>query len=170
MTTDERGDVSEIDRMLEANRTWARTFSAGGAPAAPSRKVAVVACMDTRLVPYELLGVTAGDVHLIRNAGGLITEDALASLAVSQHALGTREVLLVHHTRCGMSGLDGAAFADRVEEATGARLPFEVRGFADVDDDVRESIRLVREAPYLVSTEVRGAVYDVDTGQLREVR
>ena len=162
--------MSEIDRMLEANRAWAASFTGGGAQAAPSRHVAVVACMDARLVPLELLGLAPGETHVIRNAGGVVTEDTLRSLAVSQHALGTREVLLVHHTRCGMTGLDGAAFADQVEQATGARPGWEVRGFTDVEDDVRESVRLVREAPYLLSTEVRGAVYDVDTGELREVR
>ena len=161
--------MSEIDRMLEANRAWAESFADGGRAAAPSRGVAVVACMDARLVPLELLGLTAGEAHVIRNAGGVVTEDALRSLAVSQHALGTREVLLVHHTRCGMTGLDGAVFAEQVEQATGTRPGWEVRGFADVEDDVRESIRLVREAPYLLSTEVRGTVYDVDTGRLREV-
>jgi carbonic anhydrase len=155
--------------MLEANVAWSQSFSAGGMPAAPSRQVAVVACMDARVLPLELLGITAGEAHVLRNAGGVVTEDTLRSLAVSQHALGTREVLLVHHTRCGMTGLDAAAFADRVEQATGTRPPWDARGFADVDDDVRESVRLVREAPYLLSTEVRGAVYDVDTGLLREV-
>jgi carbonic anhydrase len=125
--------------------------------------------MDARLDPAALLGLAAGDAHVIRNAGGVITEDALRSLTISQHALGTREVLLVHHTRCGMAGLDGAAFADAVEQATGARPPWDARGFADAEDDVRESMRLVRECPYLLSHDVRGTVYDVDTGRLSEV-
>ena len=161
--------MSEIDRALDANRTFAQGFSAGGLPGRPARGIAVVACMDARLDPLPLLGLDLGDAHVIRNAGGVVTEDTIRSLTVSQHALGTREVLLVHHTRCGMQGLDGGAFADTVEQATGARPPWDARGFADADDDVRESIRLLRECPYLLSHDIRGTVYDVDSGRLREV-
>jgi carbonic anhydrase len=161
--------VSEIDRALDANTRFAEGFSAGGMPGRPARGIAVVACMDARLDPLPLLGLELGDAHVIRNAGGVVTEDTIRSLTVSQHALGTREVLLVHHTRCGMAGLDGAAFADTVEQATGARPPWDPRGFADADDDVRESIRLLRECPYLLSHDIRGTVYDVDSGLLHEV-
>jgi carbonic anhydrase len=162
--------VAEIDRLLEQNRAFAEEFSAGGLPGPPARAVVVVTCMDARVDPAALLGLAPGDAHVLRNAGGVVTEDTLRSLTISQHSLGTREVLLVHHTRCGMQGLDAAAFAATVEESTGARPPWDPRGFADAEDDVRESVRLVRECPWLLSHEVRGAVYDVDTGLLREIR
>jgi carbonic anhydrase len=160
--------VTEVDRMLAANEEWARRFP-GALPVRPARAVAVVACMDSRMPLFPLLGLAVGDAHVIRNAGGVVTEDTIRSLTVSQHVLGTREVLLVHHTECGLQGTDGAAFAAQVERATGHRPPWPVRGFHDVDDDVRESIRLLRETPYLLSHEVRGTVYDVATGLLREV-
>jgi carbonic anhydrase len=161
-------DVAEIDRMLEANQAWAQR-APGSRPAAPARAVAVVACMDARMDVYRLLGLEPGDAHVIRNAGGVVTDDVLRSLAISQHVLGTREVVLVHHTRCGLQGADETAFADQVEQATGARPPWPMRAFTDVDDDVRESVRLVRESPYLIAPEVRGTVYDVETGRLRVV-
>jgi carbonic anhydrase len=161
--------VAEIDRMLEANERWAQQFP-GSKPVRPARKVAVVACMDSRMPLFGLLGLEIGDAHVIRNAGGVITEDVVRSLTLSQHALGTREIVLVHHTECGLQTTDDVSFADAVEEATGRRPPWAARTFTDVDDDVRESIRLIKECPYLLSREVRGTVYDVDTGLLREVR
>jgi carbonic anhydrase len=160
--------VAEIDRMLEANGHWAAQ-APGGLPARPARGVAVVACMDARMDVYRLLGLAIGDAHVIRNAGGVVTEDTVRSLAISQHVLGTREVVVVHHTRCGLQGADEAAFAEQVEQATGRRPSWSMRAFADVEDDVRESVRLIRENPYLVADEVRGTIYDVDTGRLREV-
>ena len=160
--------MGEIDRMLEANATWAQR-PPGEMPARPARGVAVVACMDARMDVYRLLDLEPGEAHVIRNAGGVVTDDVLRSLAISQHVLGTREVLLVHHTRCGLQGADEVAFADAVEQATGARPPWPMRAFADVEDDVRASMRLVRECPYLLSQEVRGAVYDVATGRLHEI-
>jgi carbonic anhydrase len=160
--------VAEIDRMLEANEEWAKRFP-GSRPVRPARKVAVVACMDSRIPLFGVLGLDIGDAHVIRNAGGVITEDTIRSLTISQHALGTREIVLLHHTECGMQSTDDVSFADTVEKATGRRPPWAPRMFVDVDDDVRESIRLVKECPYLLSTEVRGTVYDVETGRLREV-
>ncbi len=158
--------MSEIDRMLAANEQFT---GPGPQPAAPSLGVAVVACMDARVDVYRLLGLRSGEAHVIRNAGGVVTEDVLRSLAISQHVLGTREVLLVHHTRCGLEGADEGAFAAAVERATGRRPEWSMRAFADVEDDVRESMRLIQESPYLLSHQVRGAVYDVETGRLREV-
>jgi carbonic anhydrase len=118
---------------------------------------------------FGLLGLDIGDAHIIRNAGGVITEDTIRSLTISQHLLGTPEIVLVHHTDCGMQSTDDVSFADLVEQATGRRPPWAARAFTDVDDDVRESMRLLKESPYLLSTEVRGTVYDVATGRLREV-
>ncbi|WP_138756825.1 beta-class carbonic anhydrase [Modestobacter altitudinis] len=160
--------MAEIDRMLEANERWAGQFG-GSRPVRPARKVAVVACMDSRIPLFGVLGLEIGDAHVIRNAGGVITEDVIRSLTLSQHALGTREIVLVHHTDCGLQTTDDVAFADTVERATGRRPPWATRTFTDVDADVRESMRLVRESPYLLSHEVRGTVYDVATGRLREV-
>ncbi len=160
--------MAEYEQMLAANEEWARDF-VGGLPVAPARQVAVVACMDARMPVLDLLGLQVGDAHVIRNAGGVVTEDTIRSLAISQHVLGTREVVLVHHTDCGMGKADDAAVADLVERATGVRPPWPVRTFADVDDDVRESVRLLRESPFVLSDQVRGTVWDVATGRLREV-
>ncbi|HEV7212221.1 MAG TPA: carbonic anhydrase [Blastococcus sp.] len=160
--------MAEIDRMLEANKEWAQRFP-GSKPVRPARKVAVVACMDSRIPLFGVLGLEIGDAHVIRNAGGVITEDTIRSLTISQHALGTREIVLLHHTNCGMQSTDDVSFADAVEQATGRRPPWAPRMFTDVDDDVRESVRLIKECPYLLSTDVRGTVYDVETGLLREV-
>ena len=161
--------MAEIDRMLEANERWAEQFP-GSKPPRPARQVAVVACMDARIPLFGVLGLDIGDAHVIRNAGGVITEDTIRSLTVSQHVLGTREILLVHHTECGLQATDDVAFADLVEQATGRRPPWATRAFTDVDADVRESIQLIRESPYLLSKEVRGTVYDVETGHLREIK
>ena len=161
--------MAEIDRMLEANEQWAQQFP-GSKPVQPARKVAVVACMDSRMPLFGLLGLDVGDAHVIRNAGGVITEDTIRSLTISQHLLGTREIVLVHHTDCGLEKSDDVSFGDLVEKATGRRPPWASRFFTEIDDDVRESIRLIQESPYLLSREVRGTVYDVGTGRLREVR
>jgi carbonic anhydrase len=160
--------VAEWERMLAANEQWARE-APGELPARPGRAVAVVTCMDARMDVYRLLGLQPGDAHVLRNAGGVVTEDTLRSLTISQHLLGTREVVLVHHTRCGMQGADEAAFLAQVEQATGARPDWPVQAFADVEQDVRESVRTLRACPYLLSHDVRGAVYDVATGRLHEV-
>jgi carbonic anhydrase len=160
--------VTEIDRMLAANEAWLGEFP-GPLPVAPARKVAVVACMDARLPVLSLLGLQVGDAHVIRNAGGVVTEDTLRSVAISQHLLGTRAVVLVHHTDCGLQKSTDADFADLVERTTGHRPPWAARTFTDLDDDVRESVARIREAPYLLSTEVHGTVYDVATGGLRVV-
>ncbi|MGY1825530.1 MULTISPECIES: beta-class carbonic anhydrase [unclassified Blastococcus] len=161
--------MAEIDRMLEANAEWAERFP-GSKPVAPARKVAVVACMDSRMPLFPLLGLEVGDAHVIRNAGGVVTEDTVRSLTISQHLLGTREIVLVHHTDCGLQKSNDVDFADLVERATGRRPPWSARTFTDVDADVRESMRLLRDCPYLVSHEVRGTVYDVDSGRLREIK
>ncbi len=160
--------MPEYEQMLAANEQWARDF-AGELPVAPARRVAVVACMDSRMPLFPLLGLAVGDAHVIRNAGGVVTDDTIRSLTISQHLLGTREIVLVHHTDCGLQKTDDASFADLVEQATGARPPWPARAFTDVDDDVRESIRLLQESPFLLSKEVCGTVYDVSTGRLRRV-
>jgi carbonic anhydrase len=161
--------MSVTEELLQNNAAYAESFEKGDLPLPPARGVAVVACMDARLDVHKILGLEEGDAHVIRNAGGVITEDVIRSLTLSQHALGTREIVLVHHTECGLQTTDDVSFADAVEQATGRRPPWAARTFTDVDDDVRESIRLIQESPYLLSREVRGTVYDVETGRLREV-
>ena len=161
--------MSEIERMLAANEVWREAEFPGELPVAPARKVAVVACMDSRMPLFGMLGLAVGDAHVIRNAGGVVTEDTLRSLAISQHLLGTRAVVLVHHTDCGLNKATDEEFGDLVERTTGHRPPWAARTFTDVDADVRDSMRRIQETPYLLGTEVRGTVYDVATGELREV-
>ena len=141
-----------------------------GLPAAPAKKLAVVACMDARLDPAELLGLELGDAHVIRNAGGVVTDDEIRSLAISQHLLGTEEIVLIHHTECGMLKISDEEFADLLEEDSGERPHWRAHAFADLDENVRNSMRLIRESPFIPRTDkVRGYVYDVNTGELREV-
>ena len=160
--------MAEFEKMLAANEEWARSFP-GELPVRPARQVAVVACMDSRMPLFGMLGLAVGDAHVIRNAGGVVTEDTLRSLTISQHVLGTRAVVLVHHTDCGLQKATDEQIADLVERTTGHRPPWVARTFTDVDADVLESVRILRATPYLISTEVRGTVYDVATGRLREV-
>jgi carbonic anhydrase len=137
----------------------------------PRLRIAVLTCMDARIKLFDLLGLRHGDAHILRNAGGLATDDAMRSLLLSQHGLGTREVMVVQHTDCGLHGLHDADLAGRIEATTGHPVPFAFGGFDDVDDSVRASITRLRSAPWLVGHEgaVRGFVYDVTTGRLHEV-
>ncbi len=136
----------------------------------PARKVAVLACMDARLDPAHILGLARGDAHVLRNAGGVVTEDTIRSLLLSQRLLATEEIMLLHHTDCGLAGLDEDELATAVEAETGVRPPFAFQGFDDVDDSVRQSIARLRSSPFIPRTErIRGYVYDVDTETLREV-
>ena len=160
--------MSEIDRMLAANQEWVPDVPAD-LPAPPSRRVAVVACMDARIPVLEALGLAIGEAHVLRNAGGVVTDDVLRSLVASQHALGTRSVLVLQHTGCGMSKVTDEEVAGVVERATGHPLPWPAGTFTDLDASVRASVARIREAGFLVTEEVRGAVYDVGTGRLREV-
>jgi carbonic anhydrase len=139
-------------------------------PAPPATGVAIVACMDARLDVYALFGLTEGDAHVLRNAGGVVTTDVVRSLVISQHALGTREIILVHHTECGMQKITDAGFQQEIEMRTGVRPDWPVHSFADLDGDVRESIRILRASPFLrASTSIRGFVYDVASARLREI-
>lgn len=157
------------EESLENNAVYARAMSFGGLPSPPSKRLAVVACMDARMDLHRILGLEPGDAHVIRNAGGVITEDVLRSLAVSQHALGTRELLLIHHTECGMLGLDENGFKERVETETGHALDFPLGAFTSLEEDVRASIERVEDSGFLRFEVVRGFVYDVKSGLLEEV-
>ncbi len=161
--------MSVTDEYLANNARYADGFD-GPLPLPPSRHVAVVACMDARLDVYRMLGVTEGEAHVIRNAGGVVTDDAIRSLAISQRLLGTREVILVHHTDCGMLTFTDAGFRDAVEADTGTTPPWSSEAFDDLDADVRQSLRRVTRSPYVPHTDaVRGFVFDIATGLLREV-
>lgn len=161
--------MGAIDDLLEANREYAARFPRAGLAQAPSRRLAVVCCMDARIDVYEALGLPAGGAHVIRNAGGLVTTDVLRSLVISQHALATRHVVVLAHTDCGLDGLDQDALAARVREATGAdpQLPGGFGGFARLDEHVQVQVERVRSCPWIhPDTTVHGFVYDVHTGRL----
>ncbi len=162
--------MSAIDDLLTGNRRHAESFPAEP-PGRPRRAVAVVACMDARMDVYALLGLAPGDAHVIRNAGGAVTEDVLRSLTVSQRHLGTTEVMLIHHTKCGMQTFTDDSFKAEIVTDTGIKPGWATEAFTDVDADVRQSIARVRACPFLPHTgAVRGCVYDVTSGLLREAR
>jgi carbonic anhydrase len=161
--------VSVIDELLANNDAFAAALPTRHLDVRPSRHLVVVTCMDSRLDVFAALGLDEGDAHVLRNAGGVITDD-VRSLAVSQRRLGTREVMLIHHTDCGMQSLTDDGFRAELQDATGVAPAFAIESFTDVDADVRQSILRVRRSPFLVHREtVRGFVYDVDTHRLREV-
>jgi carbonic anhydrase len=162
--------VSATDDLLKNNEAFAEAFGDGDLPARPGRRVAVVACMDARINPFAILGLEPGDAHVIRNAGGVITDDEIRSLAISQRLLGTEEVVLIHHTRCGMLGLSDDDFKRQVREDTGVEPPWPVGGFDDVEESVRRSIERLASSPFLPNkSSIRGFVYDVSNGRLTEV-
>ena len=163
--------MSVTDQLLRSNEHYARSFTKGALPLPPAKGVAVVACMDARLDVHELLGLDEGDAHVIRNAGGAITEDAIRSLVISQRLLGTREIVLIHHTDCGMLTFADEALKRDIQAETGIRPSFAFEPFPDLDEDVRQSLARVRANPFVPHRdEVRGFVYDVRTGGLREVK
>jgi carbonic anhydrase len=162
--------VSVTDELLENNRRYAGGFDKGNLPIPPAKKLAVVACMDARLIPTRVLGLDEGDAHVIRNAGGVITDDEIRSLAISQHLLGTEEIVLIHHTDCGMLSFTDEQFRARMREATGQEPSWSAEAFTDIDDNVRESVRRITDSPFIPHKNVRGFVYDVKDGSLREVR
>src|SRR5947209_4997318 len=156
--------------MLQNNETYAASFDKADLPLPPGRKVAVVACMDARLNVYGVLGLTEGDAHVIRNAGGVVTDDAIRSLAISQRLLGTEEIILIHHTGCGMLTFTDDDFRAAIEQDTGIRPEWAAEAFGDLEGDVRQSIARVKASPFIPRKDaVRGFVYQVETGRLREV-
>ena len=161
--------MSAADPIRTAADAFRRSFVPARLGPAPTRNLAVVACMDARLDLFRMLGLKVGDAHLLRNAGGLITEDALRSLVLSQRSLGTRLTLLVHHTDCGLQKVDDAAFLSELERETGQRPDWTPGGFSDPFEDVRQSLDKLRACPWLVSHESRGFVFDVESGELIEV-
>jgi carbonic anhydrase len=161
--------MSVTDEYLANNEQYAQTFT-GPLPLPPSKHVAVVACMDARLDVYRLLGVNEGEAHVIRNAGGVITDDEIRSLAISQRLLGTKEIILIHHTDCGMLTFTDDAFNAQIAHDTGIKPGWAAESFADLDDDVRQSLRRIEVSPFVTHHDsLRGFVFDVATGRLREV-
>jgi carbonic anhydrase len=137
--------------------------------AAPAKKLAVLACMDARLDPAKVLGLKPGDAHVIRNAGGIVTDEEIRSLAISQHLLGTEEIVLIHHTDCGLLKITDEEFADRLEQEAGQRPEWSAHAFSDLEESVRDSIARIEASPFLPNKAVRGFVYEVESGRLREV-
>ena len=161
--------MSVTDELLANNQRYAESFR-GPLPMPPGRGVAVIACMDARINVYAVLGLAEGDAHVIRNAGGVVTDDEIRSLAISQRLLGTREIILIHHTDCGMLTFTDDDFKAAILEDTGIKPPWAPESFRDLDGDVRQSIARIKASPFVPHTgAVRGFVFDVATGKLNEV-
>ena len=158
-----------IDELLTRNKQYAQTFP-GPAPGAPALHLAVVACMDSRLDVHGALGLNVGDAHVMRNAGGVVTDDMIRSLVISQRLLGTREIILIHHTDCGMLTFTDDDFKASIQADTGIKPEWAAEAFPDLDEDVRQSINRIKASPFIPHKDsVRGFVFDVSTGKLREV-
>ncbi len=163
-------DMSVTDELLRNNEAYAKGFDKGDLPLPPAKKLAVVACMDARLDVHAMLGLGLGDAHVIRNAGGVVTDDEIRSLAISQRLLGTEEIVLIHHTDCGMLTFTDDGFRQQLQQETGIKPPWSPESFTDLDDDVRSSMGRIRTSPFIPRKDsVRGFVYEVETGRLREV-
>jgi carbonic anhydrase len=162
--------VSSTDDLLANNDSYAASFDKADLPLPPASKAAVIACMDARLNIYGMLGLSEGDAHVIRNAGGVVTDDAIRSLAISQRLLGTEEIILIHHTGCGMLTFTDDQFRADIEKDTGIKPTWAAEAFPDLDADVRQSIARVKASPFVPHKDaVRGFVYEVESGRLREV-
>jgi len=161
--------MTVTDEYLENNRAYAQTFT-GPLPLPPSRHVAVLACMDARLDVYRILGLGAGEAHVIRNAGGVVTDDEIRSLAISQRLLGTTEIILIHHTDCGMLTFTDDEFKRDIQDEIGVKPPWSAESFPDLDEDVQQSLARIENSPFITkTTSLRGFVFDVATGKLNEV-
>ena len=162
--------MSTTDELVRNAERYAESFDKGDLPLPPALKVAVVACMDARVMPSYILGINEGDAHVIRNAGGVITDDEIRSLSISQRLLGTEEIILIHHTDCGMLTFTDDDFREQIEQDTGVKPQWAAESFKDLEQDVRQSIARIKSSPFIPHTDsVRGFVYEVETGRLREV-
>jgi carbonic anhydrase len=162
--------MSVTDDLVRNNDDYASSFKKGDLPLPPAKKLAVLACMDARLDVHKILGIQEGDAHVIRNAGGVVTDDAIRSLAISQRLLGTKEIVLIHHTDCGMLTFKDDDVKSQIEKETGIRPAFALEAFGDLDEDVKQSIARIKASPFIPNkSSVRGFVYDVRTGKLNEV-
>ena len=162
--------MSATDELLRNNAAYAEAFEKGDLPLPPAKGVAVVACMDARLDVHKILGLEEGDAHVIRNAGGVITDDEIRSLAISQRLLGTNEIVLIHHTDCGMLTFSDDELKQQIQEDVGIKPHFSMESLSDLEEDVRQSIARIKASPFVPNKDsVRGFVYEVETGRLREV-
>jgi carbonic anhydrase len=161
--------MSVTDDVLINAEAYASGFDKGDLPMPPGRRLAVVACMDARLIPTRVLGLDEGDAHVIRNAGGVVTDDTIRSLAISQRLLGTEEIILIHHTDCGMLTFTDDDFKRSIQDDVGIKPEWAAEAFPDVDEDVRQSLARIQASPFIPRKNVRGFVYEVETGKLREV-
>jgi carbonic anhydrase len=162
--------MTVIDELLENADAYAETFNKGGLALAPVRPIAIVACMDARLNPYALLGLEEGDAHVIRNAGGVITDDEIRSLVISQRLAGTEEIMVIHHTDCGMLTFKDDDLRREIQGETGVKPEWAAEAFDDLDEDVRQSIARIKASPFIPKKDkIRGFVYEVETGRVREV-
>jgi carbonic anhydrase len=162
--------MSVTEELLQNNAIYAESFQKGDLPLPPARAVAVVACMDARLDVHKILGLEEGDAHVIRNAGGVITDDEIRSLTISQRLLGTREIILIHHTDCGMLTFSDDELKAQIHEEVGMKPHFSMESFSDLEEDVRQSVARIQASPFIPHKEsVRGFIYEVETGRLREV-
>jgi carbonic anhydrase len=162
--------MSVTDELLRNNESYAASFDKGDLPLPPGKKVAVLACMDARLNPYGALGLHEGDAHVIRNAGGVVTDDEIRSLAISQRLLGTEEIILIHHTDCGMLTFTDDQIKRQIQDEVGIKPEWAAEAFPDLDEDVRQSVARIKASPFIPKKDsVRGFVYDVTSGKLREV-
>jgi carbonic anhydrase len=160
---------AELDRALAENRRYAAQFDRSSLPLPPGRRVAVLACMDARLTVEDALGLRTGDAHIIRNAGGLATDDAIRSLVISQHLLGTQEVIVVEHTGCGMLTFEDDPVRERIATETGVDVDLPLRSFADLEANVRDQVARIQAHPWIKEVPVSGVVFEVETGRLRHV-
>jgi len=162
--------MTNTDDLLKNNEKYAANFDKAGLPIPPAKKVAVIACMDARLNPSYILGLEEGDAHVIRNAGGVITDDEIRSLAISQRLLGTEEIILIHHTDCGMLTFNDDEFRRTIQQETGIKPQWAAESFEDLEEDVRQSKARIEASPFIPNkNSIRGFVYDVNTGRLNEV-
>jgi carbonic anhydrase len=162
--------MSAIDEILSNNAAYASTFDKGDLPIPPAKRLAVIACMDARVDPATSLGLGDGDAHVIRNAGGVVSDDVIRSLVISQRLLATREIAVIHHTDCGMLSFRDDDVKDQILADTGLRPPFALEAFGDLEEDVLQSVRRIEASPFIVYKDaVRGFIYDVDTGKLSAV-
>ncbi|BAH54707.1 beta-class carbonic anhydrase [Rhodococcus opacus] len=162
--------MTVTDHYLKNNEEYAAGFT-GPLPLPPSKHVAVLACMDARLDVYRILGIQEGESHVIRNAGGVVTDDEIRSLAISQRLLGTTEIILIHHTDCGMLTFTDDDFKKSIQDEVGIKPAWSAEAFSDLDEDVRQSLRRIQSSPFITATtSLRGFVFDVATGKLAEVK
>jgi carbonic anhydrase len=159
----------ELDRALAANDRYAADFTLGNLPLPPGRRLAVLACMDARLTVEDVIGLQTGDAHIIRNAGGLATDDAIRSLVISQHLLGTEEVIVIEHTGCGMLTFEDEPVRQRIADATGAQVDLPLQPFGDLEHNLRAQVERIRSHPWVKPVPVSGLIYEVETGRLRPV-